>query len=441
MYNSLKDTTLESNRKMKFNFGGGDLSSDGGLLLIKEFAHKMGFIKLAKKLFHTNDKAKRIHKDIENLFQVIFQTIAAYFEDDCADELTNDPVLTSVLDKDALASQPTLSRFYNRMDNDTLEQFYEIGRAFRKAVYKIEPPKMVLMDLDSTLFETYGKQEGEAFNYHYQSHGYHPLMCYDGLTGDLLRGQLRNGTDYCCKGVKEFMQPLFDEFLNGYPKTALYLRGDSGFATPELYEQCESNGTSYVIRLKENTSLRGLAAEADGELDELTKDNIIDYAVVYGEFMYQAGSWDYPRRVVFKIEKPTNQMTHMNTFIVTNMDSCPEDLIRFYCKRGQMENFIKEGKNGFDFGAVSSHSEIVNANRFQVRILAYNIFNWFKRLALPEEFRKLLVDTLRLKLLKIAVKVVRSARYVTFKLCSSCPYKAMFYKTFDNIRMLRPQLE
>ena len=176
-------------------------------------------------------------------------------------------------------------------------------------------------------------------------------------------------------------------------------------------------------------------------LAKITKDNTIDYAVVYDEFLYQANSWDYPRRVVAKIEKPTGQLVYMYTFIVTNMDSSPEELIKFYCKRGTMENFIKESKNGFDFAAVSSSSKIVNANRLQVHALAYNIFNWFKRLVLPASMRKQLVDTIRLKLLKVAAKVVRSARYITFKLCSSCPYKDEFFETLKNISMLQPQLE
>lgn len=439
---SLMDTALESNKYLKFNFDGGDLSSDGGLLLLKEFMHKMGIAQVIGKHFHTNDTAAyRLHTDDKNLLQVIYQVIAAYFEDDCADELTNDPVFKAALEKDALASQPTMSRFHNRMDGDTLSQFDGITRELRRRVYSCEMPKMVLFDLDSTLLETYGKQEGEGFNFHYQAHGYHPLLCYDGLTGDLLKTQLRRGTDYCCNGARDFMQPLLDEYLSEYPDIAMFLRGDSGFASPELYEQCETNGTSYAIRLKENAALRRLAEDLAGELAEITKDNIVDYAVVYGEFYYKAVKWNQDRRVVCKIEKPQGQMVYMNTFIVTNMESEPEWLVKYYCKRGSMENFIKEGKNGFDFAAVSSHSETVNANRLQLRALAYNIFNWFKRLALPENLRRCLIDTIRIKLMKIAVRVVRAARYLYFKLCSSCPYKDEFYKTFENIRRLRPQLE
>ena len=381
--------SLESNRQIKINFDGGDLSSDAGLLLIKEFVSKLGIDNLLGKVFKTNDSALfRYHTDQKNLLQMIYMIIAGYFEDDTSDELTNDPVFKSVLEKDTLASQPTLSRFF-----------------------------------------------------HYRSNGYHPLVCYDGMTGDLVKIQLRDGTEYSCTGVVDFLQPILDEYLNDYPAIRILLRGDSGFATPDLYKQCEENGTSYVIRLKENGILRKKASYLVDELDEITKNNKVDYAVAYGEFMYRASSWPYERRVVCKVEKPENQMVYMYTFVVTNMDSSPEYLIKFYCKRGLMENFIKESKSGFDFASVSSHTRMVNANRLQVHALAYNIFNWFRRLVLSANMRKQRIDTVRLKLLKIAAKVVHSARYITFKLCSSCPYKNEFYETLSNIGKLNVQLE
>ena len=438
----LNDTVLESNKYLKLNFNGGDLSSDAGLLLIKEFAYKLGFVNILKKEFKTNDSASfRFHKDDENLWQVIYQILGAYFEDDCADELTNDPVLTAILSKKVLESQPTLSRFFNRMDESTLNQFYALMRRFRKVVYSGKKPEMLLLDLDSTLLNTYGHQEGEGFNFHYQNRGYHPLVCYDGITGDLLKIELRNGTDYSSTGVTEFLQPLLDEFGAEYPDIPLLLRGDSGFTKPELYHQCETNGVSYAIRLKENGILRELASDIDAQLTEITRNDMVSYAVCYGEFLYQAKSWDYPRRVVCKIEKPTGQFIRMYTFIITNMDSEAEKVVKFYCKRGAMENYIKESKNGFDFTAVSSSSKIVNANRLQIHALAYNIFSWFKRPALSAAMRKQQIDTIRLKLLKIAAKVVHSARYITFKLCSSCPYKDEFYETLENIRGLQPKLE
>ena len=348
--------SLQSNRQIKINFDGGDLSSDAGLLLIKEFISKLGIERLLNRSFKTNDSAVfRYHTDRDNLLQMIYMIMAGYFEDDASDELTKDPVFKAVLEKSALASQPTVSRFFNRMDEDTLKQFQEISQILRKRIYSIQMPQAVILDLDSTLLAAYGKQEGRAFNFHYRSNGYHPLVCYDGITGDLIKIQFRDGAAYSCTGVTDFLQPILDEYLNDYPTIHLLLRGDSGFATPDLYKQCEENGTSYVIRLK--------------------------------------------------------------------------------------ENFIKESKSGFDFSAVSSHNRIVNANRVQVHALAYNIFNWFRRLVLSAKMRKQRIDTVRLKLLKIATKVVHSARYITFKLCSSCPYKEEFYAPLSAIGKLNVQLE
>ena len=348
--------SLQSNRQIKINFDGGDLSSDAGLLLIKEFISKLGIERLLNRSFKTNDSAVfRYHTDRDNLLQMIYMIMAGYFEDDASDELTKDPVFKAVLEKSALASQPTVSRFFNRMDEDTLKQFQEISQILRKRIYSIQMPQAVILNLDSTLLAAYGKQEGRAFNFHYRSNGYHPLVCYDGITGDLIKIQLRDGAAYSCTGVTDFLQPILDEYLNDYPTIHLLLRGDSGFATPDLYKQCEENGTSYVIRL--------------------------------------------------------------------------------------MENFIKESKSGFDFSAVSSHNRIVNANRVQVHALAYNIFNWFRRLVLSAKMRKQRIDTVRLKLLKIATKVVHSARYITFKLCSSCPYKEEFYDTLSAIGKLNVHLE
>ena len=440
---SLKDIQLKCNKQFVINFDGGELSSDGGLLMIKEFLHALGIEKVLKYSFKTNDPAaSRIHKDDENLLQMLYQIFGTYYEDNCADELRHDPVLSAILGKEALASQPTLSRFFNRMDDDTLRQFDAIMCQLRKKVYSIKMPEFVLFDLDTTLLPTYGKQEGEGFNFHYQAHGYHPLLCYDGLTGDLLRARLRDGTDYCSKDSAAFMGPLIAEYREEYPDIQLYARGDSGFAAPELYDLFEDNGVKYAIRLKINKTLLKMAQDKEEDLMKTTRSNMVDYAVVYGEFYYQASSWREARRVVFKIEKPYNQMTYMYTFIVTNMEELGHwQVIDYYCNRGRMENFIGEGKQGFDFASVSSRSRAVNANRLQLHVLAYNIFNWFRRLALPAHMNRNLVDTVRLKLLKIATKVVHTGRYVKFKLCSSCPYKEEVLETFTNIWSLAKQLE
>lgn len=219
-----------------------------------------------------------------------YQILGTYFEDDCADELTTDSVLTVILGNKILTSQPTLSCFFNRMEKITLEQFYNLICRFRKVVYIIKKPEILLLDLDSTLLDTYENQKEEGFNLHYQSHSYYPLVCYDGITGDLLKIQLRDGTDYSSSNIEEFLQSLLDEFQNNYLDILLFLRGDSGFTKLELYEQCETNGVSYIIRLKESNPLRRMTIEIEELLTEAPRDTLTSYAVEYGEFMYQAGS-------------------------------------------------------------------------------------------------------------------------------------------------------
>lgn len=439
---SLDEFRLESNNQIKINFYGGDLSSDAGMIPVNEFARKIGFDKTIEECFKTNDSASlRYHTDSDNMMQKIYQSVASYFQDDDADELTHDPVFNAILGKNKLASQPTLSRFINRCDEITLMQFEQIQQILRKRIYSIKRPEQILIDIDSTLFATYGNQEGNDYNQHYSNYGYHPLLAYDGLTGDLLKAELRPGNVYTSKNAKDFVYPLLLEFQEDYPTTDIYLRGDSGFADVMLYEKLESNGITYAIRLKESGPLRNAATDYFAELCELTKDNQVDYAVVYGEFLYKADSWLYPRRVVVKVEKPYGKLIPMYTFIVTNMESQPEDVIRFYFNRGTMENFIKESKSGFRMDAMNSSSMITNSNKLQISALAYNLFNWFRRLVLPAKMRKLRIDTLRLKLIKIAARIIRSARYITFKLCSSCPYQNEYLETLRNIKNLTVTLE
>lgn len=439
--NSLNDMALNFNNRIKFNFNGGDLTSDSGLILLREFDEKLGFSSLIKNSFKTTDTAKyRFHCDADNLLQKMYMSIASYFADSTSDELRMDPLFNHILAK-KLASQPTLSRFFSRMDKNTIKQLDEINMNMRKRIYSVEKPKHILLDVDSTNFKTFGKQEESSFNFHYKSNGYHPLLAFDGLTGDLLKAELRPGSIYTSNGIEEFIRPLIKEFSELEPDTHLSLRGDSGFAKPKLYELLEENSVSYAIRLKANASLYSLAAGAVQELTDICTSNILDYKVVYDEFYYQANSWDVPRRVVVKVEKPSNQMVFMHSFIVTNMELSPMQVLMFYCNRGKMENYIKEFKNGFRFDRMSSNSFLTNQNKLQMYVITYNLFNWFRRLVLSKEFRKLQIDTIRIKMFKVAAKVVRGGGYIKFKLCSYFQYKKEFMQTLDNIYALNPKLE
>lgn len=129
-------------------------------------------------------------------------------------------------------------------------------------------------------------------------------------------------------------------------------------------------------------------------------------------------------------------MEHRFMFIVTSLGADVDFVIDFYCGRGQMENFIKECKNDFDFAATSSKSMAVNNNRLQIHGLSYNIFNAMRRLVFPSRLQKAQMGTIRMKLIKIASRVVRHGRKILYRLCSSCPFQKEFKAIMDNIHNL-----
>ncbi len=434
---SVTEKSLIFNKKIKINFNGGDLSSDSGLLLIKEFDEKIGFSQLIKDTIQVNDSVSHTnHKNEDVILQKIYQNIAGYHADDHADDLKTDPVFTAILNKVRLASQPTISRLNGKLDTDTLTQLQHINDMLLERIYSIDKREHVVFDLDSTNFATYGKQSGACYNTHYQANGYHPLFLFDGLTGECLKAELRTGNVYTSNHVKEFMESVFEKYDKLYPWMTMLVRGDSGFAVPELYKQAEQYGASYVIRLKANAVLYKYAKELEEELAVKCKNNLVDYQVVYGEFDYQASSWDCPRRVAVKIEKQSGEFTYKHSFIVTNLELTPECVIKIYSNRGTMENFIKEGKNGFAFDKMSSHEMLTNANKLWQMILAYNLNNWFRRLCLPKKMATLRIETIRLKLFKIASRIIKSGRYIKVQLCSSYIYQQIFWKIHNTIGRL-----
>lgn len=434
---SLLEKSTNFNRKIKINFDGGDLTSDAGLLLYKEFDENIGFSKTIQENLKVKDNAKfRVHSNSDIAIQKIYQNIAGYHTDDNADELTIDPAFKVVLGKRSLASQPTLSRFNSRLDKDTVKQFQCINEILIDKVYSVKMPKQVLIDLDSTNCQTFGNQYGSNYNFHYSANGYHPLVAFDGLTGDFIKAELRSGNVYTSRQVTRFLGPILSRYSKKYSTINRFVRADSGFATPELYKLIEANKAFYAIRLKAYKTLYTKAIDITRRMEIACKDNIYDYKVVYGEIKYKASKWDKERRVVVKIEKPEGQMCFNYTFVVTNMTSTPKSIIMFYSNRGTMENFIKESKNGFAFDSMSSSEYIANANKLQLSMLAYNFNNWFRRLALSKSMQSNRMETIRLKIVKIAAKIVNSSRYLTFKLCSSCPYKNEFWDTLMRINDL-----
>lgn len=294
----------------------------------------------------------------------------------------------------------------------------------------------LIIDLDSTHSDTFGHQEQTDYNAHYQTYGYHPLVAFDGLTGDFLKAELRSGNQYTSKGVKAFIDPLLHHYNESIPNTDILVRGDSGFATPEVYESCEENESQYVIRLKNNRRLSQLA-----EQSVLYRDNQKweDREVQYFSMPYQAQSWSKPRRVCIRSIREAGELLFQHAFIVTNLSDnvSPEVIFSLYDKRGTMENFIKEAKGGFYFDKTDSPLFLENHVRMMISLLAYNLINCLKTIGFDKKNQGMTIHSIRLTLLKVAGKLIKTGRQVYLKLSSYHVYQTEFYKVFERLRRSR----
>ena len=434
---SIEKVTIFCKRKCDIDFSGGNLSSDTGIVAFSEFMKRLGIFDCLEKLFDENISPLVSHTPSSIIAQKILQIVAGYNADDHADYLAKDTAFHNALDKNILASQPTLSRFFNSANSVTEANIELVLEFLRQQAYTINPRSKVVFDIDSTILPTHGTQEGGEWIHHYKEVGYHPLVCYDGETGDLLNVELRNGSKYCGKDAALFLKPLLDEFKTKYPKTSVTVRGDSGFAMPDIYEMVEGyGGFRYVIRLKDNSVLGNKVEKVISNIIDLHNRHPEETHVIYGEFTYQATKWSKERRVVYKLEHKPGEMFPQEMFIVTNTDLSPEEAVSFYCKRGNMENFIKECKNSFAFECMRSHSMEVNNIRLLVSAVAYAVFNLFRRLTLPKTWQKFRADEVRLRLIKIASRIVRHSGRNRLKFCSHYPYKEEFISIHNSITAL-----
>ncbi len=434
---TLPQLTLDFNRKIKLSNDGGELSSDTGEFLFREFDEKIGFSQtLAHYLKLKDTRRYYVHSNENLLRQKIYQIIAGYTEDDAADQLTKDPVFTQIIGTDALASQPSLSRFFRRFDNQSNEELNQANQKLIDKVHQFRESKALIFDLDSTHSDTYGNQELTAYNAHYGTVGFHPLVAFDGITGDFLKAQLRPGNVYTSNGVVEFIQPLIEHYNEKFPETTPFIRGDSGFAVPALYDLCEKESVYYVIRLKSNANLQRMADEL---LRSSISSNVTQAECYYEETIYQAKSWSNPRKVIIKSVRPAGELLFTHSFFVTSLGNTfsPEAIVLSYQKRGTMENYIKEAKNGFGFDKMNSHSYQVNEVKMMLSLLAYNLTKPLRTLCFPKEQKAMQIDTIRTRIIKVASKLVKSGRSLYFKLASSFVYQEFFWKVLQRVQKLK----
>lgn len=431
---SLQHGSLNFNKSCSYNFDGGNLSSDAGLIFVRSFAEKLGLRALLEKSFIDSDD--KTHSYASIVEQLIYSTIAGYSTDHAANSLRHDPVFTRILDKASLASQPTISRCINALDESAIEAMNHILENLFELGNPVKQTKELVLDIDSTLFGIYGKQEKAEYNYHYSAKGYHPLMLYNGLNGDLIKVVLRSGSVYTSNDLKGFLEPILEWLKTRYPNANILVRGDSGFATPEMYDLCDLFGVEFLIKLKANAKLHKFSEDLIERFNEAYGKDFSKQHIMYDDFPYQAQSWSRPLRVVCRVERAAGELLPRATFIVTTLKAESKMVVKAYNKRGNMENFIKESKIDFFMESVSHSSFISNAVKTMIKALAYNLINIMKRSVLPKDRAASRMLSIRADLIKIACKTVTSARKTIFKLCSSSPHQQLFHQIMRNIDQL-----
>ena len=393
-------------RRLKFEFHGSRITSDAGLLAYRELDEALGLTTLAGDVIADSRTGKNgWHGIIGLLRQSVYGCLAGYEDVNDADRLGRDPAMRWIVGGRAVerggASTSQMGRFETELlaTNDNLAALADLLGIWIDQVNERKPPKIIVLDMDSSVSPTYGDQEGTAYNGHFGCTCYHPVVA-----------RYRNKT------------------------LRRYFRGDAAFASPEVYEFLEAEGFKYAIRLPANKVLHDSIAHLLKRPVGRPPKEVRRY---YANFSYRAGSWTEPRRVVAKVEWHSGELYPRVGFIVTNLSRPAERVVAFYNQRGTAEQWIKEGKNAIKWTRLSCRSLRNNAVRLQLHALAYNLGNFMRTLALPDAVEQWSLTTLREKLVKIGAKVVSHGRYVTFQLAEVAVTRSLFQKILSLIDDLR----
>jgi hypothetical protein len=250
--------------------------------------------------------------------------------------------------------------------------------------------------------------------------------------GDVERCALRPGNVHSADDWRAMLEPVVARYRGTLKR--LYFRGDAAFANPEIYEFLEAEGMGYAIRLPANRVLQD-------RIGYLLKRPIgrppHEVRRYFASFRYRAQSWQKPRRVVAKVEWHPGELYPRVGFIVTNLARPAERVVTFYNQRGTAEQWIKEGKGAIKWTRLSCRTFAANAVRLQLHVLAYNLGNFMRTLALPKAAEPWSLTSLREKLIKIGAKVVRHGRYVTFQMAEVAVSRQMFAEILMMIARLR----
>jgi len=307
----------------------------------------------------------------------------------------------------------------------------DLSGAWIDRVHARRPQTTIVLDMDSSVSEKHGAQEGSAYNGHFGCTCYHPLFVFNHF-GDLERCALRPGNVHSADGWREVLEPVIARYRNKLDRR--YFRGDGAFANPEVDELLEAEGYKFTIRLPANSVLQQSIAWLLKRPLGRPANEVRRY---YASFSYRAASWSQARRVVAEVEWHPGELYPRVGFIVTNMTR-PAERVTFYNQRGTAEQWIKEGRNAVTWTRLSCHRFAANAARLQLHALADNLANFLRTLALPAEVARWSLSTLRDRLVKIGAKIVRHGRSIMFQMAEVMVSRGLFQQILDAIAALRP---
>jgi hypothetical protein len=405
-------------------FDGGDIVSDGGVLLLKQVDERIGLTRAAALAFGDDRRSASVQHSVHSLLAQRIYGLCLGWSDVCDHNvLRRDLVLqTAVGRAEPLASAPTLSRLETGATPEHAAALHEVLMQQFIASHA-KPPKELVLDVDATHVPLHGQQERGHFHAYYDNHCYLPLYVFAGqdLLACVLRPSDRDPASVVSALIKRLLVPL----RRAWPKTKIIVRADSGFCRPRVLQRLERWRVGYVIGLQKNSRLQqdvALAelALADQYAARQTKQRML------GEFEYAARTWDKARRIIARLEH--GPLGANPRFIVTNLKGSPKVLYeRRYCERGEAENRIKEAQLDLFGRRASCHRFQANQLRLLLAALAYTLMINLRRLALTgTELAQACTATIRTRLLKIGAAVLRNTRRVRVLLASAHPMKHVF---------------
>lgn len=420
-------------------FSAQQTSHDGGLLLLREVEQQVGLIgRLAECVNDTRHQGYVQHSIKSMLSQRIFQIAAGYEDANDCDSMKGDGILQICAGgQQALCSQPTMCRFEN---SPATPELFRMAGAFVDtfiASYP-SPPQVIILDCDDTSALTYGQQELTIFNSYYGDHCYMPLHIYEGLSGKLVASILKPGRRSKSIDVFCLLQKIIGYLMTHWPDTVIILRGDAHFCSKEFMDWSETIDTvDFLTGLSANQKLnefiRHVKESAERRFTEHGRP-----VKRYHSFLYQAGSWGQPHRVVAKVE-----VSHMGTnvrFIVSSLRNvrAKELYEKAYCARGAAELRIKDHKTYLDSGRMSCNSFKANQFRLFLHSAAYVLIHTLQQEVLKETaYATATMKTIQLKLIKVAARVKVLKTKVSVELPVEFATRWVFEKCFGIFQALR----